>query len=45
MQETENTRRKQYQDIECVPMGYANGVAPGFPFTDREKDDSRDANN
>ena len=38
MQETENTRRKQYQDIECVPMGYANGVAPGFPFTDREKD-------
>ena len=38
MQEIENTRRKQYQDIECVPMGYANGVAPGFPFTDREKD-------
>ena len=38
MQETENTRRKQYQDIECVPMGYANGVAPGFPFTDREND-------
>ena len=38
MQETENTRRKQYQDIECVPIGYANGVAPGFPFTDREKD-------
>lgn len=38
MQEIENTRRKQYQDIECVPMGYANGVAPGFPFTDGEKD-------
>jgi len=38
MQEIENTRRKQYQDIECVPIGYANGVAPGFPFTDREKD-------
>lgn len=38
MQEIKNTRRKQYQDIECVPMGYANGVAPGFPFTDREKD-------
>ena len=38
MQEIENTRRKQYQDIECVPMGFANGVAPGFPFTDREKD-------
>jgi len=38
MQEIENTRRKQYQDIECVPMGYANGVAAGFPLTDREKD-------
>jgi len=38
MQEIKNTRRKQYQDIECVPMGYANGVAAGFPLTDREKD-------
>jgi len=37
MQEIENTRRKQYQDIECVPMGYANGVAAGFPLTEREK--------
>ena len=38
MQEIKNIRRKQYQDIECVPMGYANGVAAGFPLTDREKD-------
>jgi len=34
----ENKRRKQYENIECVPMGYANGVAPGFPFTDKEKE-------
>jgi len=38
MQEIKNTRRKQYQDIECVPIGHANGVAAGFPLTDREKD-------
>jgi GTP cyclohydrolase I len=38
MQEIENTRRKKYQDIECVPMGYANGIAVGFPLTDKEKD-------
>jgi GTP cyclohydrolase I len=38
MQEIENTRRKKHQDIECVPIGYANGVAAGFPLTDREKD-------
>ena len=34
----ENKRRKQYEDIECVPTGYANGTAPGIPFTDREKE-------
>ena len=34
----ENKRRKQHTDIECVPQGYANGVAPGFPFTDKEKE-------
>jgi GTP cyclohydrolase I len=33
----ENKRRKQHHDLESVPAGYANGVAPGFPFTDREK--------
>lgn len=24
-------------DLEVVKMGYANGVAPGFPFTEKEK--------
>ena len=33
----ENKRRKKHEDIECVPVGMANGVAPGFPFTDKEK--------
>jgi GTP cyclohydrolase I len=33
----ENKRRKSHTDLESVPVGYANGVAPGFPFTDREK--------
>ena len=34
----ENKRRKLHQDLEVVPIGFANGVAPGFPFTDREKE-------
>ncbi len=38
MENIENKRRKKHENIECVPVGYANGVAPGFPFTDREKD-------
>ena len=38
MENIENKRRKKHENIECVPIGYANGVAPGFPFTDREKD-------
>jgi len=33
----ENKRRKKHENIECVPIGYANGVAPGFPFTEKEK--------
>lgn len=33
----ENKRRKKYEDIECVPIGYANGVAPGYPLTEDEK--------
>jgi GTP cyclohydrolase I len=24
-------------DLECVKQGYANGIAPGFPFTEEEK--------
>ena len=38
MENIENKRRKKHENIECVPVGYANGVASGFPFTDREKD-------
>ena len=34
----ENKRRKKYDKIECVPVGMANGVAAGFPFTDKEKE-------
>jgi len=34
----ENKRRKKHENIECVPVGFANGVAPGFPFTDKEKE-------
>jgi len=33
----ENTRRKKHIELECVQMGFANGVAPGFPFTEQEK--------
>ena len=24
-------------DLECVELGYANGLAPGAPFTEDEK--------
>ena len=34
----ENKRRKKHEDIECVPVSYANGIAAGFPFTDKEKE-------
>ena len=30
-------RKKEFNDLEVVPVGYANGVAEGFPFTDKEK--------
>ena len=33
----ENKRRKIHEELEVVKVGYANGVAPGFPFTDKEK--------
>jgi hypothetical protein len=29
---SENKRRKNHTDLECVKEGYANGVAPGFPL-------------
>jgi hypothetical protein len=28
----ENKRRKKHDNIECVPVGMANGVAGGFPL-------------
>ena len=33
----ENKRRKLHEDLEVVQTGFANGVAPGFPFTEEEK--------
>ena len=33
----ENKRRKLHPNIECVQEGFANGIAPGAPFTDKEK--------
>jgi GTP cyclohydrolase IA len=30
-------RKKQNTDLECVPVGYANGVAPGFPLDSAAK--------
>ena len=32
-----SNRKKQHTDLEVVQQGFANGVAPGFPFTDKEK--------
>jgi GTP cyclohydrolase I len=34
---SENKRRKNHTDLECVKTGFANGVAPGFPLTEDEK--------
>ena len=28
---SENKRRKNHTDLECVQGGFANGVAPNFP--------------
>ena len=33
----ENKRRKLHENLEVVQTGFANGVAPGFPFTEEEK--------
>ena len=32
-----NNRRKNHKDLEVVQEGFANGVAPGFPLNDKEK--------
>ena len=34
----ENKRRKVHEKLEVVQKGFANGVAPGFPLNDRQKD-------
>jgi GTP cyclohydrolase I len=34
----ENKRRKNHTALECVPTGYANGVASDKPLTQAEKD-------
>ena len=39
MENIENKRRKKHEDIECVPAGYANGVAPGYPLTQEDKNE------
>ena len=43
----ENKRRKIHEELEVVKVGYANGVAEGFPFTNIEKarmiDDAEEA--
>jgi GTP cyclohydrolase I len=31
------SRKKQHTDLEVVQEGFANGVAPGFPLTDKDK--------
>jgi GTP cyclohydrolase I len=33
----ENNRKKIHTDLEVVQEGFANGVAPGFPLTDLQK--------
>jgi len=33
----ENKRRKIHEELEVVKVGYANGVAEGFPLNDEEK--------
>ena len=34
----ENKRRKIHEELEVVQEGFANGVAPGFPLQQDEKD-------
>ena len=39
---SENKRRKNHTDLECVKTGFAKGVAPGFPLTEEQKWDMVD---
>ena len=34
----ENKRRKIHEELEVVQTGFANGVAEGFPFSDKQKE-------
>ena len=34
---TMDNKKTFTRDLECVKTGYANGIAPGFPLTEREK--------
>ena len=33
-----NNRRKIHEELEVVKVGFANGVAEGYPLTDKQKD-------
>ena len=35
----ENKRRKIHEELEVVQEGFANGVAPGFPLKQEDKDE------
>ena len=35
-------RRKIHEELEVVQVGFANGVAPGFPFNDEQKQEMID---
>ena len=32
-----NKRRKIHEELEVVKVGFANGIAEGFPLTDKQK--------
>ena len=36
---SENNRRKFHNDIECVQMGFANGIAYDHPLTNDHKEE------
>jgi hypothetical protein len=39
---TENNRKKVHNDLEVVQVGFANGVAPGFPHYSTKKNNNYD---
>ena len=34
----ENNKDKKHNDLEVVKVGYANGISPNFPLTDKQKE-------